>query len=305
MKSRKKRRMGSKVLMIMLAIVISAAALYLKLDIARATAKVDNIQQYDNSVQASAESNADKNIEDKKNVQPEEKTKQEVPVKQAETNETKNIVVTSAKNNDTSKTVSSPNNSNKGSKIAYLTFDDGPSYKVTPAVLDILKKENIKATFFVVGQTVKANPELLKREKAEGHTIGNHTYSHDYKYLYNSTNNFLADLKKNDSIIKSVIGDYNDKLIRFPGGSFGKQAYQKAAEEAGYTYIDWNCLSGDAESKKKSVEQLIQGVKTTARGQHQLTILMHDAAGKEATAEALPKIIEYLKGQGYKFEVLK
>lgn len=305
MKSRKKRRIGFKVLMIMLAIVISAAALYLKLDIARATSKIDNIKQYGNSVQASAESNADKNIEDKKDVQLEENTKQEVPVKLAETNETKNIVVTSGKNNDTSKTVSSANNSSKGAKIAYLTFDDGPSYKVTPAVLDILKKENIKATFFVVGQTVKANPELLKREKAEGHTIGNHTYSHDYKYLYNSTNNFLEDLKKNDSIIKSVIGDYNDKLIRFPGGSFGKQAYQKAAEEAGYTYIDWNCLSGDAESKKKSVDQLIQGVKTTARGQHQLTILMHDAAGKETTAEALPKIIEYLKGQGYKFEVLK
>lgn len=291
--------------MIILAVVISAATLYLKLDIARATAKVDNIQKYDNNVQASAESNADKNAEDKKNLQPEEKTKQEVPIKQTESSETKSIVVTTTKNSDTNKTASSANNSSKGDKIAYLTFDDGPSYKVTPAVLDILKKENIKATFFVVGQTVKSNPELLKREKAEGHTIGNHTYSHNYKYLYSNTSNFLEDLKKNDSIIKSVIGDYNDKLIRFPGGSFGKQAYQKAAEEAGYTYIDWNCLSGDAESKKKSVEQLIQGVKSTARGQHQLTILMHDTAGKETTAEALPKIIEYLKGQGYKFEVLK
>ncbi|ERI92455.1 polysaccharide deacetylase [Clostridiales bacterium oral taxon 876 str. F0540] len=305
MKSRKKRRRGLKALMIILAVVISAATLYLKLDIARATAKVDNIQKYDNNVQASAESNADKNAEDKKNLQPEEKTKQEVPIKQTESSETKSIVVTTTKNSDTNKTASSANNSSKGDKIAYLTFDDGPSYKVTPAVLDILKKENIKATFFVVGQTVKSNPELLKREKAEGHTIGNHTYSHNYKYLYSNTSNFLEDLKKNDSIIKSVIGDYNDKLIRFPGGSFGKQAYQKAAEEAGYTYIDWNCLSGDAESKKKSVEQLIQGVKSTARGQHQLTILMHDTAGKETTAEALPKIIEYLKGQGYKFEVLK
>lgn len=189
------------------------------------------------------------------------------------------------------------------SKVAYLTFDDGPSRSVTPTILDILRKENVKATFFVIGKSIEKCPDLLIREKEEGHAIGNHTYSHDYNYLYSNTNNFMEDLAKNDRLIKSIIGTYNDKLIRFPAGSFGREVFVQAVVKEGYNYIDWNCLNGDAEGGRKTVDQLINKVKDTIKGQKALIILMHDAAYKESTAKALPVIIEYLKSQGYSFKI--
>lgn len=197
-------------------------------------------------------------------------------------------------------------NSNNQEKSAFLTFDDGPNGKITPQVLDILKKYDIKATFFVIGKSVENNKNILLREKEEGHVIGNHTYSHDYKYLYSSTSAFLQDLTKNDVLIRSVIGDYNNKLIRFPGGSFDKNkaAHRQAVTEAGYHYVDWNCLNGDAEALNVPVEKLIQNVKQTSQGKNRIVILMHDAAGKETTVQALPQIIEYLKAQGYNFKTL-
>lgn len=186
-------------------------------------------------------------------------------------------------------------------KIAYLTFDDGPSANNTPKILDILKENNIKATFFVIGSMVKQNPEMLKREKAEGHTIGNHTYSHDYGYLYSSQDNFLNDLKKNEDTISSVIGDYDKKLIRFPGGSFNRLSYQMAAENSGYKYIDWNEETGDGEYQYPQVDVLVNNFKKYDVGQKRMVILMHDASTKQATVEALPIVIKILKNQGYQF----
>lgn len=186
-------------------------------------------------------------------------------------------------------------------KVAYLTFDDGPSRNVTPKILDILKKNNIKATFFVIGSSVKANPDLLKREEKDGHTIGNHTYTHDYNYLYSNIDNFLNDLDRNEKVIDSVIDHHDKTLIRFPGGSFGRTAYQRAAENAGYHYIDWNVLNGDAEVSHSSADRLISRFKQTFLGQKKIVVLMHDAATKETTAEALPTIINILKQDGYEF----
>lgn len=191
-----------------------------------------------------------------------------------------------------------------GSKTAYLTFDDGPSHDITPAVLDILKKENVKATFFVIGTMAEKNPEILKRINKEGHTIAKHTFSHDYNYLYSDPINFLEDYKKADSIISSIIGDYNKSLIRFPGGSFGRQAYKKVAEEVGYHYVDWNCLNGDAEGKNYSPKQLVENVKESSMNRQRLVILMHDSSGKENTAKALPGIIHYLKSSKYELKTL-
>ncbi|WP_027623899.1 polysaccharide deacetylase family protein [Clostridium lundense] len=197
------------------------------------------------------------------------------------------------------------NENSEGDKIAYLTFDDGPSYKITPQILDILKEKNIKATFFVIGSMAGENPGLLKREKNEGHVIANHTYSHDYKKIYSSTSNFINDLKKGENVVTSIIGEYNSKLIRFPGGSFGRTAYKNAVTNAGYHYVDWNALNGDAEAPYVRKEKLIARLKETAAGQKTLYILMHDAPGKQSTVEALPEIIEYLKAQGYEFRTLQ
>lgn len=189
-------------------------------------------------------------------------------------------------------------------KVAYLTFDDGPSTTVTPEILDILKEENVHATFFVIGSYAEKNPDLLRREKAEGHSIGNHTYSHNYNYIYASTDNFINDLKKCDNVITSIVGDYDRSLIRFPGGSFNRQAYKQAAEAAGYRYVDWNCLNGDAEVSLASVDRLLLRFNQTFGNQDKLIILMHDAPAKKTTPKALPQIIQILKSKGYTFKGL-
>jgi peptidoglycan/xylan/chitin deacetylase (PgdA/CDA1 family) len=190
-------------------------------------------------------------------------------------------------------------------KVAYLTFDDGPTRTVTPKVLDILKQEDIKATFFVIGYMAEKNSELLKREKSEGHAIANHSYTHAYAQIYSNSNNFLEDMKRSDIAIKSVVGEYNDKLIRFPGGSFKRKTYIEAATEQGYHYVDWNCSSGDATGKKLDAAAIVNNVIETAKGKNKLIILMHDSAGKDTTAEALPEVILYLKQQGYTFKTLE
>ncbi len=192
-------------------------------------------------------------------------------------------------------------------KVAYLTFDDGPTNNVTPAVLDTLKKYNVKATFFVLGKMVETHPDVLKRTYNEGHFIANHSYSHDYNYLYSTPDNFIADMKKSESTIKKVLGeDINVDYIRFPGGGFyeSRKAYREAAVKNGYYYVDWNCLNGDAEGGKKTHQQLVDGVIKTSKGKNEIVILMHDSSSKMTTAESLGQVIEYLKSQGYKFDTL-
>jgi peptidoglycan/xylan/chitin deacetylase (PgdA/CDA1 family) len=194
-----------------------------------------------------------------------------------------------------------------GKKVAYLTFDDGPSLNNTPKVLDILKNNNIKATFFLIGKSAEQNSELVRREKAEGHAIGNHTYSHNMKYIYSSPSTFVSDVDKGDKAIKSIIGDdYNLKLIRFPGGSFGPRLapFREAAVKAGYHYIDWNDLTGDAEHNNVPVSGLLNELKKYTTQDH-VVILMHDAPAKATTVQALPQVIDYLKSKGYSFDTLK
>lgn len=208
------------------------------------------------------------------------------------------------KSNATTNQGTAPLDPNK--KVAYLTFDDGPTKQMTPKILSILDKYNAKATFFVLGQMVEQNPELLKQERAKGHSICNHSYSHDYKLLYSNSANFLKDFEKSTAAIKAVLGDYDGKVIRFPGGSYGKKRapYKKVAKDAGYTYVDWNALNGDAEHQHVPADKLIARIQSSTKGKNHVVILMHDAATKGTTVEALPKVIEYLKSQGYEFATL-
>lgn len=219
----------------------------------------------------------------------------------------KNTVITSQEDFD--KDIYTPN----GKKIAYLTFDDGPTPNNTPRILDILKKNNIKATFFVIGNLAEKNKEILKREYNEGHAIGNHTYTHmiyGSNNIYRDTSVFMQDLNKGTEIIKNILGDsYECKLIRFPGGIFSndikKQPFVKAVVGAGYHYANWNALNGDAEGNgNNSKDKLIARFKETSINKEHLVILMHDAAAKETTVQALSDIIEYLQKQGYEFKTL-
>lgn len=192
-------------------------------------------------------------------------------------------------------------------KVAYLTFDDGPTTNITPQILTTLKKHNIKATFFVLGKMVQANPNMLKKEYDEGHLIANHSYSHDYNYLYSSIENFKTDMKKSEDLIKNTLQiDSKIKIIRFPGGSLSSKLnpYKEAIIKDGYYPIDWNCLNEDAQGGKKTPEQLVQSVINTSKGKNELVILMHDASTKQATADSLDKVIEYLKSEGYRFDTL-
>lgn len=203
-----------------------------------------------------------------------------------------------------------------GQKVVYLTFDDGPSETVTPKILDILKKENVKATFFVLGSSIDSSNEsknILKREVAEGHSIGNHTYSHNYSYLYPNrvinVENFMSDIEKANKSIKAVLGeDFVVRAIRFPGGYMSwtdEDGINDILKEKGYYHIDWNSLSKDAEGDYKSSEELLEEVKSSVYGREKAVILMHDNYGKEETAKALPEIIDYLKEQGYEFRTIK
>lgn len=208
-----------------------------------------------------------------------------------------------------------------GKKVVYLTFDDGPSETVTPQILDTLKAENVHATFFLMGKEIDAsetNKKLVKREFDEGHAIGNHTYSHNYNYLYpgNKINldNCMADFEKTNESLRNILGqDFSTRAVRFPGGQMtwdkkdpkGAEAIDKAIHDKDWHQIDWNALSKDAEGAPKDAQKLTQEVINTVGKREKAVILMHDTYGKEETAKALPGIIKYLKEQGYEFKVLK
>ncbi len=194
------------------------------------------------------------------------------------------------------------------SRFAYLTFDDGPSEFATNEILDILNEYNIKATFFVLGSMVEKYPDVLKRIHDEGHAIGNHSYSHIYNYIYRNTRNFMADINKADQVLKDVLGeDFESKLLRLPGGSFGrnKSPMVKAAEKEGYTVYDWNSLNGDAEGYNLSKSYLTRRLKETTKNKKHAIILMHDLDTKQGTIETLRENIDYLISQGFHFRVLE
>lgn len=194
-------------------------------------------------------------------------------------------------------------------KQVYLTFDDGPSKKITPQILDILKQYDVKATFFLLGSRVELYPDLVKREFEEGHYIANHGYSHKYSQIYQSKDTTFAEYVQCENAIKNVLGnpDYNSYLFRFPGGSSGGK-YEEVKSQArelfntyGVAYTNWNCLTGDAENKKTK-EECIQEMINTKNNQNSIILLMHDANDKQQTVDALPEIIQYFKNEGYTFK---
>ena len=194
------------------------------------------------------------------------------------------------------------------SKKAYLTFDDGPTTKATAKILDILKEEDVKATFFVVGKHVKEHPELVKREYEEGHYIANHGYNHNNKILYRDMDSFKNEIVATDSEISKAIGvdNYCSHIFRFPNGYMShiymsqKKDALKVLSSLNYVYVDWNCLNRDSE-KKYSNSQLLNNLKKTAKDKGTLIILMHDTADVNKTYNVLKDSISYLKSQGYEF----
>lgn len=185
----------------------------------------------------------------------------------------------------------------------YLTFDDGPTDSTTPKILDVLKKENVRATFFVVGRQIKGREKILKRTAEEGHSIGIHTYSHRYDEIYADKAALLKDIEKCRGAIKKVLPDYNKNLYRFPGGSFLCPSLREAVTRAGYRYYDWNASAGDAEGRY-TAKQLFENAIRTSKGKKPVILLMHDGVGYKNTVRALPEIIRRFKNEGYVFKTL-
>ncbi|MBR3601361.1 MAG: polysaccharide deacetylase [Lachnospiraceae bacterium] len=184
-----------------------------------------------------------------------------------------------------------------GLKKVYLTFDDGPSI-YTKDILDILKRYNVKATFFVTGMNTPLYDEYLQKILDDGHSLGIHTYSHVYSDVYESLESFQADFNKMRDYIKQQTGQ-DISLYRFPGGSGNnvvsaqtREQIMEWLEAEGIKYFDWNVSSGDAENRILSAETIadncIEGVKKC----NTAIVLLHDAGGKKSTIEALPLIIE-------------
>lgn len=198
---------------------------------------------------------------------------------------------------------------NTGEKVAYLTFDDGPSAKVTPRVLATLKEKNVKATFFVVGT---GKMSLLKDIQADGHAIGLHSGTHEWD-IYDSTDAYFADLQAVSDKVYAQTG-IRSKIIRFPGGSSNTVSKKHCAgimsklvtmvEEKGYSYFDWNVSSGDATGKKATADEITQNVLNGAKNKTKICVLMHDLGTKDTTADALPDIIDGLREMGFRFETL-
>ena len=193
-------------------------------------------------------------------------------------------------------------------KIVYLTFDDGPSKTVTPLILDLLKQENIKATFFVLGSRVELNPDLVKREYEEGHYIANHGYSHTYSSIYSSIDAILNEYYSTQDAIRNAIGlpEYSSHLFRYPGGSVGgkyreiKAEAKPVLEQNEIAYLDWNALTSDA-AGAKTKEAMMASLTENIDNKNTVVVLMHDAGDKILTYEVLPEVIQFFRDRGYTF----
>lgn len=195
------------------------------------------------------------------------------------------------------------------SKIVYLTFDDGPSVACTTKILDILKENDIKATFFLVGKITEEKKEIVQRIIDEGHTIGIHSYSHDYETIYQSVDAYLADFEKLWTQLYEEFS-YKAEIYRFPGGSVNSYNYtvchQIIAEmyRRGFVYFDWNASAEDASSRTPSSNTIENRILRGVRRADRSIVLMHDSEKMTNTVEALPRVISELKEDGYSFDKL-
>lgn len=194
--------------------------------------------------------------------------------------------------------------------VCYLTFDDGPS-KLTTEVLDILDKNNIKATFFVV---VNENTDynIIKEAINQGHSIGIHSCSHNYKNIYSDVDSFLNDLNTANNLLIENTG-YKSTIIRFPGGSvnsYNSGFYSELIAEIlrrNYHYFDWNVSTQDALlniTKEQIIENVEKGLQLYGNNNSRIVVLAHDSKGRYSTIESLQTIIDKIKDSGFIFETL-
>jgi len=192
---------------------------------------------------------------------------------------------------------------------AYLTFDDGPSH-ITKDIIDVLKEYQVKATFFILGSTMKEEEkEYLKQMVEDGHTIGIHTFSHNYKEIYSSVEAFLEDFYEDYKLIYDITG-VQVNIFRFPWGSYNlynkgiRDELIEEMERRGFTYYDWNVSAEDSVGNPTEY-RIKQNVLKDLSRYKQPIILMHDSAINRLTARILPDIIKEMQDKGYVFDTLE
>lgn len=198
---------------------------------------------------------------------------------------------------------------------AYLTFDDGPTEN-TALILDALKAQSVKATFFVNGRPEWA--PLYQRIVKEGHRLGNHTYSHDYNLIYQSVDAYLKDTEKLDAFLAGLSLP-PARIYRFPGGAKNEFAARLGGPDLtgritavmadrGYRFFEWNVAVGEGESRPESrlfvSPDIRKNILAQAKAKRIAVILLHDGPGHRDTALAVPGILEGLKKLGFTFETL-
>ncbi|MEW5954831.1 MAG: polysaccharide deacetylase family protein [Bacillota bacterium] len=211
----------------------------------------------------------------------------------------------------------------KGQKVAYLTFDDGPNSHFTEPILDILKKHNVVATFFIVGENAALHPHLIERILTEGHAVGNHSYSHVYKSIYASPQALINELDRCNQVLEPFTG-HPVKVFRAPGGPSRLTAAMKASlAEKGYTSIGWNMTGKDSEPAGITPEILLQTVIEDLDRVERLNrtpiLLLHDGTqlhsldvkegtpaaryiqNRNSVINALPDVIKLFHDRGYTF----
>lgn len=179
-------------------------------------------------------------------------------------------------------------------KVIAITFDDGPLLQHTPAILDILQQEQVPAAFFCIGRRIAGQEQLLQRMDAEGHIIGNHSFSHHFWFDMFGPGKMLAELRQVDSIVEKVTGK-RPRLFRPPYGVTNPNL-RRAVEKGNYTPVGWNIRSMDTVTGEK--DQLLQRIKPAVRPG--AILLLHDSM--EVTLQALPELIAFLRGEGYRIE---
>lgn len=185
----------------------------------------------------------------------------------------------------------------------YLTFDDGPSI-YTGQILDILAANDVKATFFVIAKDDELYLPYYKQIVAEGHTLGMHSYTHEYTQVYASLDSFEQDIMQISDFLYEQTG-IRPTIYRFPGGSSNTVSNVPMEEciaylnEQGIVYYDWNALNGDAVSEELSPTQLVDNIMESVRRNDTSIVLMHDMQSRHTTVESLQLLIDTLQEEGY------
>ena len=190
-------------------------------------------------------------------------------------------------------------------KVIYLTFDDGPSYKVTNKVLDILKENGVNGTFFLIGDQIQGREEVVKRIYDEGNSIGLHTCSHKFNRIYCNEDKFIQEMLVCRNQINNVVG-VAPNIMRFPGGSSRhlSKKYLSKLHENNLRIYDWNVDNTDGLNPKLSPYSLYKKAITGSKNLENIILLMHCTDMNVNTCKALPKIIEYYKSHDYEFKII-